>query len=985
MKESGLFEKREFVGNTPLYADGKEIIFGNVSDEIPKPVSHLNKADTTVNVWGDIVKTDVIETRNGNGSLLSFDITDYTSTVTVRIRDKKEIIESVAGRLNNSKTVIVEGSYTLDDFSQEHIIIPQSIQTVIKAEKVDNAPEQRVELHLHTTYSEMNGVTSPSAYIERAAEWGHKAIAVTDLAGVQGLPEAYETAKKLGVKLILGMEAYLVDDKKYPDYMNMKLEDTQYYNIILLIKEDNSMDSVVPKKKRKYGRKNLYELISYSYVKSFNFKPLIPKSLLTKKRENLLIGSSCERNEIAQAILNGIDKAELERIAAFYDYMEIITNGYDNITDLNNRIIELADNLNKPVVAAGNVHYLDEHEKIYRDIILNAQERKQASNHSLHFRTTDEMLAEYAWAGDRAKEFVIDNPNKIIDMIMDDISPIPDGYFPIKIENAAEELCAVCTNKIHEIYGEALPIEVSSRLNNELNAIINNGFETHFMLAMKAVEDSEKNGYYVMPRGLVGASFVAYLCEITRINPLAPHYLCENCKHTEFILDGSVKSGFDLPAKRCPHCNSLMKRDGHEIPYETFFGFDGDKDPDIDLNFSSEYQASSHKFIENMFGKDHVVKAGTLATVVDKTAYGYVMKYLDERNIVGTPRAEIDRLTVGCTGIKRTTGQHPGKLVIVPKEYTIEDFTPIQYLSNKEYIGSLSTHFSYKDTLSKTLFNIDFLAHDFPTMIKYLEESTGAMLSDIDLHDPKLYELLTSCKPLGVKAEDIDCSTGTRAILELGTPFMLQMLGKTQPKNFFDLVQVSGLSHGADLWFGNIENLIESGTCTISNVIACRDDIFTYLLHKCDCYEKETGKKSPLSRKDCFNIMEITRKNKVKDKLNSYEEALKEIGVDQWYIDSCRKIRYMFPKAHAVSYVICALQLLWYKLYYPQEFYNTYFKVYYGEKTYLSLASMSKDKIEREIEEIKQKGYLDYKTEERYYQLQLALEMLERGRKFETI
>lgn len=979
MTDKDFNRKRKYIGNMQIYTEGREVGFGDAINMPAKSISNLYKAT----VCGDIVKIDVIEAKSAKKKLLRFDITDYASTVTVKLTDKNEIIDSLAEKLKNAKTVMVEGSYIASKFGEGYIL-PKNIQTVIKAEKEDDAPEKRVELHLHTTYSEMNGVTSPSAYIERAAKWGHKAIAITDFASVQGLPEAYDAAKKVGIKLILGMEGYLVDDEKYPEYLNMKSEAFQYHNIILLVKEDNSFDSSVPEENRKYGRKNLYELISHSYVKTFHSKPLIPKSLLSEKRDGLLIGASCEQGELLRAVLDGTNQAEIERIAEFYDYIEISASRDEKRIDINKRIIEIADKRNKPVVAVGNVYYLDGHEWIFRDIISGLRKTDLSKDRTLYFKTTDEMLSGFKWAGDRAEEFVIENPNKIADMIMDDISPIPEGYFPIKIENAAEELRTVCSDKAHEFYGEVLPDEVSSRLNDELHAIIQHGFEDQFVLAMKAVEDSERHGYHVMARGSVGASFVAYLCGITGINPLAPHYICEKCKHTEFISDGSVKSGFDLSAKRCPHCNAPMKRDGHDIPYESFLGFNGDKMPDIDLNFSGEYQASSHRFVEDIFGKDHVVKSGIIRTVFPKMAEGFLYGYLEEQKLPKeTPKAEIDRLVDGCIGVKRAVGQHPGKLVIIPKKYTLEDFTPIQYRSGYEYTGSLVTHFSYNDTLNNTLFNIDFLAHDFPTMIRKLEESTGVKLSDIDLHDPKLYELLTSCEPLGVKAEAIDCPTGTRAILELGTPFVLEMLVKTLPKSFFDLVQISGLSHGTDVWLNNAEELIENGECTVTDVIACREDIFTYLLRKCDSYEKETGEKSPLSRKDCFDIMEFTRRGRGQAELQKYADALRKIGVEEWYIDSCRKIKYMFPKAHAVSYVISALQALWYKLYYPQEFYNAFFKIHYGDKAYLSFVSMIKDEIKQEIEEIRKKKKLDYHIELYLAELQLALEMLERGCKFE--
>ena len=995
-----------FLANTPLYDDTRRVIYGSTIRSIPTPIKDITTEDDIITVWGDILNMETRETKRGYSKILTFDISDYTSSMSVKIFEKSTDVERTEKALKEAKTVIISGVYQFDKFNNEYVLMPRSIEKVEKGEKEDKAERKRVELHLHTSLSEMDAVNAPKELVARAAKWGHKAIAVTDHGVVQALPEAYGAAKANGIKLILGMEGYLVDDEKYPDFMQLKRSAYSRHHVILLVKEDTSMDESIPKEERKYGRKNLYELISHSNVKTFtNARPIIPKSLLAEKRAGLIIGSACEQGEVYQSILRGDSQEETERIASFYDYLEIQPNGNnafmirsdkemyahinseEDLIDINKKIIEIADKQGKSVVATGDVHFLDEKDGKFRAIIMASKGFEDADMQApLYFKTTDEMLSDFAWAGERAEEFVIDNPNKIADMIQDNIPPIPPGTFQPSIEGADEELTEKCWSMAKDLYGDPVPEYVAKRLERELNSIISNGYGVLYVIAKRLVEESERNGYLVGSRGSVGSSLAAHFGGISEVNPLAPHYYCKKCKHSEFFLNGEYGSGFDLPPKNCPECGEPMKRDGHEIPFETFLGFEGDKAPDIDLNFSGEYQSRSHRFTEELFGKEFVFKAGTMATVADKTAYGYVCKYLEERGLLAvTPRAEIDRLTKGCTGIKRTTGQHPGGMVVVPSQYTVEDFTPIQYPSNDEKKGTYTTHFDFKNSLHDTLLKLDELGHDNPTLYKYLEDLTGIPVMDVDLSDKNLYKLITSTEPIGVSPEDIDCETGTLAIPEMGTPFVVGMLTEAQPKTFADLLQISGLSHGTDVWLGNAQELIKDGTCTISDVIGCRDDIMTHLIHVCDAYEKRTGEKSPLSNKDCFTIMELTRKGKAMKLLPPYEENMKKIGVEQWYIDSCYKIKYMFPKAHAAAYVIAALRIAWYKIYYPLEFYSAFFTVR-GDAIDAVAAVQGKAAVKKKMNEIKLKGNdATAKEKDQYVVLQIVIEMLARGFEFLSV
>ena len=677
--------------------------------------------------------------------------------------------------------------------------------------------------------------------------------------------------------------------------------------------------------KNQMGLRNLYELISLSNLEYFKRQPRMPKSEILRLREGLIIGSACEAGELFQAVLDGKSWDELKRIAGFYDYLEIqpisnnafmlekgIAKDEEQLRDFNRTIVRLADELGKPVVATGDVHFLNPEDEIFRHILLATKGFDDCDRpNPLYLRTTDEMLREFAYLGEeKAYEVVVTNPNLIADMC-DQVRPVPHNLFAPKIENSVEDLKALVYGKMRRLYGENPPELIRKRIDTELNDIITCHYDVIYMSAQRLVQNSLEHGYLVGSRGSVGSSIVAYMSGITEVNSFPPHYRCPNpeCKYTTFDVPEGYECGADLPDAVCPKCGTPYAKEGFNIPFETFLGFGGDKVPDIDLNFSGEYQASAHAYCTEMFGKSHVFRAGTVGTVAEKTAYGYVKKYLFERNMAATS-AEVGRLASGCVGVRRTTGQHPGGLVVIPQENEIWDFCPVQHPADDPNSDQITTHFEYH-SMEENLLKLDMLGHDDPTMIRMMEDMTGVDAKTIPLDDKETMSIFTSSKVLGYEDDKILGPTGAVAVPEFNTRFTRGVLLDTKPEKFDFLVRISGYTHGTDVWLGNAKDLIVSGTARVDQTIGCRDDIMIYLI-SCGLPEKRA-----------FKIMEAVRKGKGLPE--GAEEEMVAAGVPDWYIGSCKKIKYLFPKAHAVAYVMMAFRIAWFKVNHPLAFYSAYF------------------------------------------------------------
>ena len=904
----------------PKDSRGNTILIGGEIVDAPVKMAEINADIGYVAVRGQVFKFETRELPSKSCLALLY-ITDGSGSVAAKFFYEPEDQAFVEKYFSQGKYLTLHGEVTDDRYSRELNLRIMNAATYTPEKRMDTADVKRVELHLHTTLSALDAVTRPKALMKRIADWGHKAVAITDRGVVQAYPDIFNALKDInkggdkGIKIIYGIECYLTD---FPEGTGQEeAKNFKTWHCIILVKN-------------LVGLKNLYGLISRSNLNYYHRRPRMPRFDIEANREGLIIGSACSEGELYQAIVDGAEDAELEKIASFYDYLEIqptANNRYlirenrvaseRELENINLKIVHLADKLGKLTVATCDVHFLDPEDAIFREVMQTAQGYTDAAYQApLFLRTTDEMLMEFLYLGERAYEVVVENTNKIADMI-EVIRPVPAGNYPPSIEGSDETLRRLCYEKAAATYGDPVPEHVMTRLDKELNAIISNHYSVLYMAAQKLVAHSAENGYTVGSRGSVGSSLAAYMAGITEVNALPPHYRCPNCKNSEFFFNQEYEAGCDMPDKDCPKCGTKYIKDGFDIPFETFLGFNGDKTPDIDLNFASEDQVRAHKYCEVMFGEKFVFRAGTISGLQEKTAIGYVKKYL-EVNGKTANEAEILRLSSGLEGVKKTTGQHPGGIMVVPRDKDILDFTPIQHPADDDGSGKITTHFDYH-FLHDTILKLDILGHDGPKIIKLLQTFTGIDPMGVDISDPKVLSLFVSPEALGVDEELLPekLETGSLGIPEFGTSFAIGLLRSTQPKNVSDLVRISGLSHGTDVWQGNASELIEKKIATLSECICCRDDIMLYLI------------KMGVSKELGFEIMEAVRKGKVaKGKCPEWPKWKAELAahnVPDWYLQSCEKIQYMFPKAHAVAYVLLSVRMTWFKLYEPLAYYATRF------------------------------------------------------------
>ncbi len=1147
--------------------DGTTLLMGKKIRGKAISMNGLNPKMGVVVVEGKVFACECYETRMPGKWCMTFDITDYQNSVTVRKYGKLNEIEAAQKAIAKGVWLRVQGLVELTRDGKDIQINPYNIVQIPHKPRQDTAAQKRVELHLHTRMSNMDALTDTASVIKQAIAWGHPAIAITDHGVAQAFPDAWHTADGK-IKILYGLEGYFVnnlDDRvvvhgrkdcgfgdeivcfdiettglkvdreaiteigavvlkngqvteRFQTFVNPNRRltpeiigltgitdamladapqlkealraflsfvgdrplaahnaefdigfiragcrkvgldfDPTYVDTLILAQNllpelgkykldivaehldlpefnhhrasddaamvaymlipffekmkqelhidhlqqiNDEMLSLRPKgsgvkrqpkhivllAKNKLGLKNLYQLISASNLKYFKRFPIIPKTELVKHREGLIIGSACEAGELFRAITDHKDWEELKRIASFYDYLEIqplCNNQFmlrkgevqseEDLREFNRIIVRLGEELGKPVCATGDVHFQEPEDEAYRHVLLASKKFPDADESlPIYFKTTDEMLREFAYLGEeKAHEVVVDTPRRIADMV-EEIELLPPGQlFSPRLGNSEQELNDKVWRKCHELYGDEPPKLIVDRLNVELGGILGK-YDVVYMSAQKLVERSLENGYLVGSRGSVGSSLVAYMSGITEVNSLPPHYRCPKCRNNEFVTDGSYGCGADMPDKTCPKCGTPYIKDGFDIPFETFLGYGGGKVPDIDLNFSGEYQARAHRHAIEMFGETQVFRAGTIGTLAEKTAFGFVKKYLEERGITAG-NAETNRLTQGCVGVRRTTGQHPGGLVVVPDDMDVEDFTAVQHPADAEDADTVTTHFEYH-CMEDNLLKLDMLGHDDPTMIKMLQDLTGVDPKTIPLDDPDTMSIFTSSKVLGFENDDLLGPTGAVAIPEFNTRFTRGMLMDTQPKDFNTLVRLSGFSHGTDVWLGNARDLIVSGTASVLETVGCRDDIMLYLI--------QMGLDPEMS----FKIMESVRKGKVKKGGfgPGWEEAMRAHNVPDWYIESLAKIGYLFPKAHAVAYVMMAFRIAWFKVHYPLAFYATFFSI--RAKAFdAEYCCAGIDAVKRKIREIENNKDATAVEQNLMVTLEVCYEFYLRGFHFDTI
>ena len=955
--------------------NGTKIISKKIGGEITK-IASVSTGDKIV-ASGEIDDVNLREFKNGKGAgcIISFSLVDDTDGIVCKkFFDETSMSDAktLAATFKNGMSVKVQGNVKFDEYLKENAVTVEKIEPLdAAAARVDTAPIKRVELHVHTKMSQMDAVISPAKLIETAAGWGWNAVAITDHGVIQAFPEAAETARKLAksgkrIKILYGMEGYLVNEP-----------------------EQRFANHVIIFAKNKTGLDNLYRLVSISQLKFHRYTARIPKNLLAEYRDGLIIGSACEAGELIRAIVDGKSDAEVEAVANFYDYLEIQPfhnndflvrskdfpniNSDEDLININKRVAELAQKLGKPLVATCDAHFLNAEDSIYRAILMHGKGFDDAEfQPPLYLRTTEEMLKEFTYLDEKlAFEAVVTNPRMIANSI-EELQPIPDGLYSPAIPGADDEIMNMAYSKARRMYGENLPPIVEARLKQELTPIIAHGFSVLYLIAQRLVKKSNDDGYLVGSRGSVGSSFVAAMTGISEVNPLPPHWRCPKCQYSKFITDGSVSSGYDLPDMDCPVCGYPLTKDGHDIPFAVFLGFDGDKVPDIDLNFSGEYQPTAHKYTEILFGKHNVYRAGTIMTVADKTALAYVRKFLDEKNIK-RHKSYIAKLARGCEGVKTTTGQHAGGIMVVPRDMDVHYFTPIQHPADKKNSSIITTHFDYH-SISSRIVKLDILGHDDPTVIKMLEDLIHRIPQDIPLDDEPTLSLFSSTDALNVDASQLGTNSGTFGIPEFRTNFTRGMIDETHPACFSDLVRISGFSHGTDVWLGNARELIKNKICTLREAISGREDMLRYFISR------------SVDALKSFKIMESVRKGKGISAENV--EDLKAHGVPDWYIDSCQKIKYLFPRAHATAYVMMAYRIAYCKVHYPLAYYAAYFSIRADEFDANEIIK-GKNHIKKRISELEKslqsKNSDTKKDEDTLAVLQLAYEMFLRGFKIERV